>query len=107
MIEAGLKFQKQQNINTLMITLSEHGVFINQDSLGASIVPAEIRNIADVSGAGDTVISVSALCLIEEIEPHLIARIANMAGGLVCEESGVVPVNKELLLKECIRKIEL
>ncbi len=103
---AAKKFQKEQEINILMITLSEHGVFINHNSNGASIVPAEIRNISDVSGAGDTVISVSALCLIENIEPHLIARIANMAGGLVCEESGVVPVKKELLLNECIQKIK-
>ncbi|MCW3786078.1 bifunctional heptose 7-phosphate kinase/heptose 1-phosphate adenyltransferase [Plebeiibacterium sediminum] len=106
LITAGKKFQKEQEINILMITLSEHGVFINHNADGASIVPAEIRNISDVSGAGDTVISVSALCLIENIEPHLIARIANMAGGLVCEESGVVPVKKELLLKECIQKIK-
>ncbi len=105
LIIAAKEFQKNQDINTLMITLSEHGVFINQNSNEASIVPAEIRNIADVSGAGDTVISVSALCLIENVAPHLLARIANMAGGLVCEESGVVPVKKELLLKECIKKI--
>ncbi len=68
---------------------------------------AEIRNIADVSGAGDTVISVSALCLIAGVDMELVARIANMAGGLVCERSGVVPVDKELLLKECEQKIEI
>jgi len=106
LIQAAKQFQKDQDINILMITLSEYGVFINQNSDEASIVPAEIRNIADVSGAGDTVISVSALCLIENVAPHILARIANMAGGLVCEESGVVPVKKDLLLKECIQKIK-
>lgn len=107
LISAGKKFQEKQNIDILMITLSEHGVFINQKGNSSSIVPAEIRNIADVSGAGDTVISVSALCLIQGIESQLIARIANMAGGLVCEESGVVPVDKELLLNECVKKISI
>ncbi|TLX77655.1 D-glycero-beta-D-manno-heptose-7-phosphate kinase [Labilibacter sediminis] len=105
LVAAGIEFQEKQNIDILMITLSEHGVMINQRGDSASIIPAEIRNIADVSGAGDTVISVSALCLVQGVEPKLIARISNMAGGLVCEESGVVPVNKELLLNECIRKI--
>ncbi len=106
LMTAGEKFQKQQGIDILMITLSEHGVFVKQNGEVPSIIPAEIRNIADVSGAGDTVISVSALCLIENVRPALIARIANMAGGLVCEESGVVSVNKELLLKECCQKID-
>lgn len=107
LITAGKEFQEKQNIDILMITLSEHGVFINEKGSESNIIPAEIRNIADVSGAGDTVISVSALCLIQNIETGLIARIANMAGGLVCEESGVVPVNKALLLNECIKKIDL
>jgi len=107
LILAGKEFQEKQNIDILMITLSEYGVFINKIGNESNIIPAEIRNIADVSGAGDTVISVSALCLIQNIEANLIARIANMAGGLVCEESGVVPVDKELLLNECIKKISL
>ena len=107
LVISGKEFQTMHNIDILMITLSEHGVFINRRDGESAIVPAEIRSIADVSGAGDTVISVSALCLIQGLEPRLIARIANMAGGLVCEESGVVPVNKEQLLKECVQKIEL
>ncbi len=106
LIIAGKEFQDAQNIDVLMITLSEHGVYINNKGEKAKLVPAEIRNIADVSGAGDTVISVSALCLVENIESGLIAQIANMAGGLVCEESGVVPINKELLLNECLQKIK-
>ncbi|WP_066629797.1 bifunctional heptose 7-phosphate kinase/heptose 1-phosphate adenyltransferase [Labilibacter marinus] len=105
--QAGKTFQKDQNIDILMITLSEHGVFINRKDGESAIIPAEIRSISDVSGAGDTVISVSALCLIQGLEPRLIARIANMAGGLVCEESGVVPINKSLLMEECVQKIDL
>ncbi len=98
-------FRKTQNIKVLMITLSEHGVYINNNGEEQKIIPAEIRSIADVSGAGDTVISVSALCLINNVEPKLLSRIANMAGGLVCEKSGVVPIDKEQLKQECINKI--
>ncbi len=105
LIEAAKNFQSKQNIDTLMITLSEHGVLISKLNNNHIIVPAEIRNIADVSGAGDTVISVATLCLINDLSLDKIARISNMAGGLVCEESGVVPVDKNLLLKECNAKI--
>jgi bifunctional ADP-heptose synthase (sugar kinase/adenylyltransferase) len=66
-------------------------------------IPAHIRKIADVSGAGDTVISVASLCLALGLTNKEIASIANLAGGLVCEEIGVVPVKKELLQKEAAK----
>ena len=80
------------------ITLSEHGVFIQEDQ--PVFIPAHLRNIADVSGAGDTVIAVATLCLISGAEIHTIAAIANIAGGLVCEQPGVVSIEKERLLNE-------
>jgi rfaE bifunctional protein kinase chain/domain len=83
------------------ITLSEHGVFIKSDATKKQI-PAHIRSIADVSGAGDTVISVASLCLALNQPISMIAEIANLAGGLVCESVGVVPVDKDLLLTEAI-----
>jgi rfaE bifunctional protein kinase chain/domain len=93
-------FMQETGIQTLMITLAEHGVFICSNS-HHEFFPAQIRNIADVSGAGDTVISVSALCLAAGLPISDIAQIANMAGGLVCEKPGVVPIDKEVLLNEC------
>jgi len=65
-------------------------------------VPAHARSVADVSGAGDTVISVASACLAQKCTPYEIAYISNLAGGLVCEEVGVVPVDKEKLLKEVL-----
>ncbi len=94
------KFRKEKNIRMLMITLAEKGVFVSEKDR-YSFIPAEIRDISDVSGAGDTVISVSALCLASGLSSDIIARIANMAGGLVCEVPGVIPVDKNLLLNEC------
>jgi len=81
------------------ITLSENGVFI-KNSQEQHHINAHIRNIADVSGAGDTVIAVASLCLAAEAPLKAIAAVANIAGGLVCEESGVVSINKEKLLVE-------
>jgi D-glycero-beta-D-manno-heptose-7-phosphate kinase len=84
------------------ITLSEKGVFYH-DRAQAAIVPSHIRNIADVSGAGDTVIATAALVYALTRDARLMAEISNIAGGLVCEQVGVVPVDKEQLRKECER----
>jgi D-glycero-beta-D-manno-heptose-7-phosphate kinase len=82
------------------ITLSEKGVFY-QYSGGAEIIPSHLRNIADVSGAGDTVIAVASLVYAATKDIHLMAEIANIAGGLVCEEVGTMAIDKDLLLREC------
>ena len=63
-------------------------------------IPAHIRQIADVSGAGDTVISIAACALALGLPARQIASLANLGGGLVCESLGVVPIDKELLKKE-------
>jgi len=97
------KLHKELNIDYIMATLSEAGIFISSE-MGTinNIYPAHVRNISDVSGAGDTVISVASLCLALGLSPGTIAKIANIAGGLVCEVAGVVPVNKERLLMETV-----
>lgn len=82
------------------ITLSEKGVFFQQDEQ-AAIISSHIRNVADVSGAGDTVIAVAAMVYAATKNVHLMAEVANIAGGLVCEEVGTVAINKEKLLQEC------
>ncbi len=84
----------------ILLTLSEKGVFIKKSNQEASITPAHIRKIADVSGAGDTVVSVAALCCALKLAPQKIAALSNLAGGLVCEQVGVVPIDKETLKKE-------
>ena len=67
----------------------------------SGIVPTHIRNIADVSGAGDTVIAVASLVYAATKNVQLMAEVANIAGGLVCEEVGTAAIDKEKLLKEC------
>ena len=82
------------------ITLSEKGVFYG-DGRRAAIVPSHIRNIADVSGAGDTVIAVASLVYAVTRDIALMAEVANIAGGLVCEEVGTVAISRDRLLAEC------
>ena len=82
------------------ITLSDKGVFYQQNGQSA-IIESHLRNIADVSGAGDTVIAVASLVYAVTKNVHLMAEVANIAGGLVCEEVGTVAINKQKLLNEC------
>lgn len=102
---ASLLLKDKQRIEKVFITLSEYGVFFadySKKQAEVVLLPANVRKIADVSGAGDTVISVASLCLALAIEPKEIAKISNLAGGLVCEEVGVVPINKDRLYRELL-----
>jgi rfaE bifunctional protein kinase chain/domain len=95
-------FRHDMGIRHLMVTLSELGMIIT-DGDSFYHVPTHIREVADVSGAGDTVISVATMCLIAGLDATEIARISNIAGGLVCEYAGVVPIDKQRLLQEIRR----
>lgn len=82
------------------ITLSEKGVFYQQDDQ-SNLISSHLRSVSDVSGAGDTVIAVASMVYAATKNAHLMAKIANIAGGLVCEEVGTVAISKEKLLQEC------
>ncbi len=101
---------RDQKVEIVFTTLSSAGVFIstfNEDNqLVRHTIPAHIRSISDVSGAGDTVISVAALALASGMKPYNIAAVSNLAGGLVCEEVGVVPIDVEKFRTE-LDKLEL
>jgi rfaE bifunctional protein kinase chain/domain len=84
-----------------LVTLSEHGVLVHGGD-AEHLIPAHVRTIADVSGAGDTVIAVAALLLAQQAPPRTLAAWANLAGGLVCEQVGVVPIDRDHLLAECL-----
>lgn len=104
-LENAIAHLKTQLSNQMtLVTLSERGVII-EDNGEFHHIPAHIRNISDVSGAGDSVVSVASLCLCTGMKPEFIAEISNLAGGLVCEKTGVVPVDKSLLLAEAKRII--
>ena len=93
------KLYQELDHQLTLITLSERGIFYD-NGFAAGIIPSHMRNIADVSGAGDTVIATAAMIYAVAEDPSLMAEVANIAGGLVCEEVGVVSINKEKLLHE-------
>jgi rfaE bifunctional protein kinase chain/domain len=90
------------NARWIMTTLSEKGVYI-QGAQEDHAVPAFKRSISDVSGAGDTVVSIAGLCTALKLSPLFTASLSNLGGGIVCEELGVVPINKQRLLQEALK----
>lgn len=94
---AAKTLHQKSGFDIILVTLSEHGMLISKDGQ-YKVVPTHAREIADVSGAGDTVIAMASLCLAAGVEPYRMARLSNLAAGLVCERVGVVPVEKEWLL---------
>ena len=90
------------NANRVLVTLSERGVWMHAPNEGTSHkrIPAFEREINDVSGAGDTVIAVASLMLALGVPAAQLAALANLAGGLVCEKVGVVPIDHAQLIAE-------
>ena len=107
-IKEAQALRERLDVRYILTTLSEQGVMISlkeKQDPETILIPAHLRSVSDVSGAGDTVISLASLCLALGLTPYEIAFISNLAGGLVCEEVGVVPVNKEKLLREVLSLI--
>ena len=97
--EASKSLRNKMAVEKVLITRSEHGVFISSNE-HQHFIPAHVRSISDVSGAGDTVVSTASLCVALGLPDKFIAELSNLAGGLVCEHLGVVSIDKEQLLAE-------
>ena len=96
-------WQERSQHDIIMVTLGDQGIvtrYKTDNGYRFHKQPAQLRSIADVSGAGDTVISIASLCAALDSDPQLMAFLANTAGGIVCEYSGVVPVDKSRLIGE-------
>jgi len=93
---------KRINCNYLVLTLGENGIMIFENSINGikeSSIKTIARKVADVSGAGDTVISTIAVFLSVGASVEQAVLIANYAAGLVVEEVGIVPIHKDKLIK--------
>jgi len=97
-------FMKEKKHKLLMVTLSENGIFITNNKEWY-FSPAKVRELADVSGAGDTVIAIATLALVNNLNMQDIANISNIAAGIVCEKVGVVPITKDELKKRLYEEI--
>ncbi|HEY5122480.1 MAG TPA: PfkB family carbohydrate kinase [Ignavibacteria bacterium] len=101
--ELGKELLNRINCQYLVLTLGEKGIMIFEKSgndIKISSIKTRARKVADVSGAGDTVISTIAVAIIGGASVNDAVMISNFAAGLVVEEVGIVPIDKELLIKQ-------
>jgi D-beta-D-heptose 7-phosphate kinase/D-beta-D-heptose 1-phosphate adenosyltransferase len=94
------------DLKFLTVTLGEQGIALLRPG-SRFIAPAAARQVFDVSGAGDTVIAVLALCLASGLKPEVAVQLANMAAGIVVGKVGTVPVERHELLAALAPEIAL
>ena len=104
--ETTSKLRKIISAKAILLTLSNKGIFLNTRN-GSKIKESTTSNVIDVSGAGDTVVSVAAMCLACNIEFEELAILSNIAGGIVCEKVGVVPITNNELLERAKKLLDV
>lgn len=101
---AGKKLLSRLNAKYIMLTLGEEGIAVFQKGADEKRMPTKARKVADVSGAGDTVISTLTLALAAKTNIYEASFLANYAGGIVCEEVGIIPIELETLFNTILKE---
>jgi len=96
-VSAARELLKRLECENVLLTRGEKGMTLFECNGTYAHIPTKAREVADVSGAGDTVISTLTVALAAGANVKEAAAIANHAGGIVCGEVGVVTVNKDKL----------
>lgn len=99
----GLELQKKINAQSILITRGEQGMTLIEKDGTVYHVPTRTRSVTDVSGAGDTVIATLTVMLAAGSDTGEASAIANFAGGIVCEEIGIVPIDRDRLIDTVTR----
>ena len=94
---AGNKLLEKLNAKFVLLTLGEEGIAIFQKGKPEKRMPTKARKVSDVSGAGDTVISTLTMALAAGADILVASYLANYAGGIVCEEVGIIPIERDKL----------
>ncbi|HOV97972.1 MAG TPA: D-glycero-beta-D-manno-heptose-7-phosphate kinase [Bacteroidota bacterium] len=93
---------RKLNAENVLLTLGDMGMLLYEQSGASAHVATTARKVADVSGAGDTVISTLTMALLAGGTIREAAALANIAGGIVCGEVGVVPIDPKILFETAI-----
>lgn len=103
------KFRTDNQYRFLLLTLGAKGMLLSYEENNQPKyyhIPSRVRNVSDVSGAGDTVISIATLALAGKISPIEMTDLANLAAGIVCEYVGVVPINTQRFFNESLNLLK-
>ena len=96
---AGKELLHKLNAKYILLTLGEGGIAVFEKGDKEKRMPTKARKVADVSGAGDTVISTLTIGLAAGADIYEASVLANYAAGIVCGEVGIVPIEKEKLFE--------
>jgi len=94
---AGKKLLERINAKYVLLTLGEDGIAVFEKGNEPKKMATKARKVADVSGAGDTVISTLTMALAAGADILEASYLANYAGGIVCEEVGIIPIELDKL----------
>lgn len=100
---AGERLVLELNSKYVLLTLGENGIAVFEKDGSEKRMPTKARKVADVSGAGDTVISTLTIALSAGANIYEASLLANYAAGIVCGEVGIVPVEKEKLFDTVLK----
>jgi rfaE bifunctional protein kinase chain/domain len=95
----------QLKTDNVLMTLGEKGMLLLELNGSLAHVETKARNVADVSGAGDTVIATLTMAMVAGASVRESAALANYAGGIVCGEVGIVPIDKSVLIQTILEDI--
>jgi len=104
--KAGTKLLEQLNCKYVLLTLGEKGIALFEKDKPERRIPTIAKKVSDVSGAGDTVISTLTMALSAGAEIFDAAYLANYAGGLVCQEVGIVPIELNTLFNAVSKELK-
>jgi len=102
---AGTKILEKTSATNVILTLSEEGIAVFEKNKPEKRMPTKAQIVADVSGAGDTVISTLTMALAAKADIMEASYLANYAGGIVCEEVGIIPIEQDKLFDTVRKKI--
>lgn len=97
--KAGKTILERLNAGNVLLTLGAEGIAVFEKNKTEKRMATKARKVADVSGAGDTVISTLTIALAAGGNILEASYLANYAAGIVCEEVGIVPIEIEKLFE--------
>jgi rfaE bifunctional protein kinase chain/domain len=103
---AGRALLDRLKVENVLLTLGERGMALFEDRGPTTHVPTAARKVADVSGAGDTVISTLTMALAAGANIREASMLANFAGGIVCGEVGIVPIDADVLRQTVLETVD-
>lgn len=105
-LEAGQKLREDIELKYLLLTRSERGISLFDQEQGKQDFPAASKDVVDVTGAGDTVVSTVALMMAAGFSPEECCILANTAASIVCSKFGAATLSLNELMEQVVNSGE-